>query len=65
MKATHKIICRDLKSEYLVHLVGDTYYWRNCDEGSKWKGPFNGFEYDYVADSDWLVKKINTFKGNK
>lgn len=65
MKATHKVTCRNLESEYLVYLVGDTYYWRNCDDGGEWKGPFNGFEYDYVADDDWLVEKINTFKGNK
>lgn len=64
MKATHKLTYLPNGDEYLFSVVGDSFHWSR--EGwPGWKGPVSMFAETYVGNPEWLVKKINKFKGNK
>ncbi len=64
MKATHKLTHLPDGDEYLFSVVGDSFHW-SIEGESGWRGPFGMFTENYVENPKWLVKKINTFKGNK
>ncbi len=64
MKATHKLTHLTDGREYLFSVVGDSFHW-STKEDLRWRGPFSRFANAYLQNEDWLVEKINTFKGNK
>lgn len=63
MKATHKLTYLPDGDVYLFKVSGDSY--RGSMVGIPWSIELNGFEGTYVNNEDWLVVKLNTFKGNK
>lgn len=64
MKATHKITYLPDGDKYLFSVVGDSFHW-SAKEDPEWRGPFSTFTENYPQNQNWLVEKINTFKGNK
>ena len=64
MKATHKLTYLPDGDEYLFYVVGDSYHF-SAKDLPKWSGPLHGFTEYYVENQNWLVEKINKFKGNK
>lgn len=64
MKATHKLTYLPDGDEYLFSVVVDSFHW-STKGGPEWRGPFSTFTENYLQNIDWLVVKINTFKGNK
>ena len=64
MKATHKLTHLPNGDKYLFSVVGDSFHWSNKGD-PEWHGPFSMFTESYLQNQDWLVEKINTFKGNK
>lgn len=63
MKATHSLTHIPSGVVYLFKVRGDNYWWSTM--GTPWSIQFRGFEGLYVDNEDWLVVKLNTFKGNK
>ena len=63
MRATHKLTYLFNDRVWWFHTSGDEYYW-SLDLTEPWQGPFTGFKH-YIEGQDWLVEKINIFKGNK
>ena len=63
MKATHRLTYIPDGDVYLFKVSGDNYWWSTID--TTWSIQFSGFERLYVDNEDWLVVKLNTFKGNK
>ena len=64
MKATHKLTYLPDGDKYLFSVVGDSFHWSTKgDPARRW--PFSTFTENYLQNQDWLVEKINTFKGNK
>ena len=63
MKATHKLTYLLDGDVYLFKVSGDSYRWSTIDY--PWSMEFHGFEEKFVNNEDWLVVKLNTFKGNK
>lgn len=63
MKATHKVIFKADGTTFYIHSKGDTHWCEDPLRGT-WNGPYRGFN-SYLGSKDWLVEKINTFKGNK
>lgn len=63
MKATHKLTYLPDGVVYLFKVSGDNYWWSMIDY--HWSRELHGFEEAYVNNEDWLVVKLNTFKGNK
>ena len=63
MKATHKLTYLPDGGVYLFKVSGDNYWWSTIDY--PWSSELHGFEEAYINNEDWLVVKLNTFKGNK
>ena len=64
MKATHKLTHLPDGDKYLFSVVGDSFHWSTKGD-PEWRGPFSMFTENYLQNQDWMVVKINTFKGNK
>ena len=64
MKATHKLTYLPDGDKYLFSVVGDFFHWSTKGD-PEWRGPFSTFTENYLQNKNWLVEKINTFKGNK
>lgn len=64
MKATHKLTYLPDGDKYLFSVAGDSFHW-SAKEDPTWYGPFSMFTENYLQNGQWLVEKINTFKGNK
>jgi hypothetical protein len=64
MKATHKLTYLPDGDKYLFSVVGDSFHW-STKEDTTWRGPFSTFTENYLQNQNWMVVKINVFKGNK
>ena len=64
MKATHKLTYLPDGDEYLFCVIGDDFHW-STKEDPTWHGPFSLFTENHLQNQNWMVVKINVFKGNK